>query len=117
MNVNKFRSPILISGLLIVLFFNIKFVVIRFHKAEGHPIGDDVVRVYNADPSSDAPKVAVHNFVNNQALATNQMVNVYIKYSYEDREIIELTDSVSIVTVSTLILYVLTYAFTTTKST
>lgn len=115
MNVMKLRNLILILGLLIVLLLNLKFVANRFHKAEGHPIGNDVVRVYNANPSSDDPKVVVHNFVNDQEIATNQMVNVYIKYSYEDQDIMELEDSMIIVTVTTLTLYVLTYIFANAK--
>jgi hypothetical protein len=103
------RNLILILGLLIVIFLCLRAVLTRAHKAIGHPVGDDVVLVYIADPSSKAPIVLVHDFVKDQTIATDQRVNVYIKYSFEDHDVLELAGLILIVAATGLVLYSLTY--------
>lgn len=111
MDIARSRTLILIIGLLIVIFITARVGINRIHKDMGHPVGDNAVTVYNADPSLNAPDIVVHSFIKNEPIATSQMVNVYIKYSYEDHDILELAYSVLIVTAITLILYFSTFVF------
>lgn len=99
------RNSILILVLLIVVFLCLQAVLTRLHKDMGHPVGDDVVLVHTADPSSKAPIVLVKD----QTMATDQKVNVYIKHSFENHDVLELASLVLIVTVTGFVLYLATY--------
>lgn len=105
----RIRASILLFGLLIIMFICLRAGFTSIHKDIGHPVGDDAVVVFNANSDSKEPKLLVYDIVKEQKVATKQVVSVYIKSDYEKHDVLELSESILIVSIVTFVLYFSTY--------
>ena len=104
----RLRNFILVIGLLVVAFLNLRESLNHFHKGVQHPVGENAVSVYTASSNSNAAIVPVQEFTANKFSETGQVVSVYLKYAYEDREI-PLTRSVLLTIAATFLVYFSTF--------